>query len=50
MSGKINLLNDTDFYIIREIEENKAVPADIVTAGANAKQLLRDNNITYTLM
>lgn len=44
MSGKINLLNDTD------LEENKAVPADIVTARANAKQLLRDNNITYTLM
>jgi hypothetical protein len=43
------VLSDTDFYILRQIEESIDIPSDIATARANAKQLLRDNGISYTL-
>lgn len=42
------LLNDTDFYIIRKFEEDIAIPEDILIARADAKKLLRDNDISYT--
>lgn len=43
------LLSDTDFYVIRKMEEDIAIPADVITARAEAKQLLRDNNISYSI-
>lgn len=42
------LLNDTDFYVIRKFEEDIDIPLDIVQSRIDAKQLLRDNGITYT--
>jgi hypothetical protein len=43
------LLADTDFYVIRQMEEGIEIPADVQTARSEAKTLLRDNDITYTL-
>jgi len=37
-------LNSTDWYYIRKIEEDIAVPEDVITARATAKELIRTSS------